>query len=84
VLSLLEDERWARDRLGREKPVGSIDADRLNAWGGSLSVGHPFGATGGRLLATCIDRMELEDARHGMVAACAAGAIGIGMVLERA
>ena len=83
VLNLLGDERWAHDRLGRDGPVGRIDPDRLNAWGGSLSVGHPFGATGGRLIATCADRMEAEGASHGLVAACAAGAIGIGMVLEQ-
>ncbi|HHQ49182.1 MAG TPA: acetyl-CoA C-acyltransferase, partial [Acidobacteria bacterium] len=52
VLQLLEDPEWARERLGRDEPVGTIDPERLNAWGGSLSVGHPFGATGGRLLIT--------------------------------
>jgi hypothetical protein len=83
VLQLLEDPVWARQRLGREEPVGRVDPERLNVWGGSLSVGHPFGATGGRLLITCAHRMEHENARYGLVAACAAGAIGIGMVLER-
>ncbi len=83
VLKLLEDPDWARERLGREEPVGTVDPERLNAWGGSLSVGHPFGATGGRLLITCAHRMEHENARYGLVAACAAGAIGIGMTLER-
>jgi len=83
VLQLLEDPGWARERLGRDGPVGTIDSKRLNAWGGSLSVGHPFGATGGRLLITCAHRMEHEKARYGLVAACAAGAIGVGMVLER-
>ncbi len=83
VLQLLEDPVWARERLGRKEPVGAVEAERLNAWGGSLSVGHPFGATGGRLLITCAHRMEHENAHYGLVAACAAGAIGIGMVLER-
>ncbi len=83
VLELLEDPRWARERLGRERPVGRIDRERLNAWGGSLAVGHPFGATGARLLMTACHRMAAERARHALVAACAAGAIGIGMVLER-
>ncbi len=82
VLGLLEDERWARERLGRERAVGRVDRERLNAWGGSLSVGHPFGATGGRLLLTACHRMKHEKARHAVVAACAAGAIGIAMVLE--
>ncbi len=83
VLRLLEDEAWARERLGRERPVGTVDRTRLNAWGGSLAVGHPFGATGGRLLVTACHRMEHENARHAVVAACAAGAIGMAMVLER-
>jgi acetyl-CoA acyltransferase len=83
VLGALDDEGFCRERLGREAPLGRIDPERLNAWGGSLSVGHPFGATGARLITTCCHRMEAEDARYGLVAACAAGAIGIGLVFER-
>lgn len=82
VLKLLEDEQWCRERLGRDRPVGAVDLERLNAWGGSLSVGHPFGATGARLITTCCHRMAHEKARYGLVAACAAGALGIGAVLE--
>ena len=84
VIGLLADETFCRERLGRASPVGPIDTGRLNAWGGSLAVGHPFGATGGRLIATCCQRMHHENTRFGVVAACAAGAIGIAMVLERA
>ena len=83
VLAALADETFCRERLGRERPVGVVDRERLNAWGGSLSLGHPFGATGARLITNCCQRMEAEDARHGLVSACAAGAIGIGMVFER-
>jgi acetyl-CoA acyltransferase len=83
VLQALADEDFCRQRLGRDGAVGIVDPERLNAWGGSLSVGHPFGATGARLITTCCHRMEDEDARYGLVAACAAGAIGIGLVLER-
>jgi acetyl-CoA acetyltransferase family protein len=84
VLQLLEDPDWCSQRLGRDQPVGRVDPDRLNAWGGSLSVGHPFGATGARLITNCCQRVRAEGARYGVVAACAAGAIGIGMVFERA
>jgi len=84
VLELLEDPEWCRERLGRSAPVGTVDRRRLNAWGGSLSVGHPFGATGARLVTTAVHRLEAEGARHAVVAACAAGALGIGLVLERA
>jgi acetyl-CoA acyltransferase len=83
VLKLLDDEEFCRDRLGRDRPVGEVDLDRLNAWGGSLSLGHPFGATGARLITNCCHRLEAEHARYGLVAACAAGAIGIGLVFER-
>jgi acetyl-CoA acetyltransferase family protein len=83
VVKLLDDDQFCRDRLGRELPVGRIDFDRLNTWGGSLSLGHPFGATGARLITNCCHRLEAEEARYGLVAACAAGAIGIGLVFER-
>ena len=84
VLRLMEDPRFARERLARERPVGSIDLDKLNAWGGSLSVGHPFGAPGGRLVATCCRRLIHENGRFGLIAACASGALGYAAVLERA
>lgn len=84
VLQLLEDPDWCTARLGKDEPVGAVDPDRLNAWGGSLSVGHPFGATGARLITNCCHRMRAEDADHGVVAACAAGAVGIGITFERA
>ena len=84
VLQLLDDPEWCSERLGRDTPVGAIDLDRLNTWGGSLSVGHPFGATGARLITNCCQRMQSEEAKHGVVAACAAGAIGIGLVFEGA
>ena len=83
VLKVLDDEEFCRDRLGRDKAVGAIDRDRLNSWGGSTSLGHPFGATGARLITNCCHRLEAEKARYGLVAACAAGAIGIGLVFER-
>ena len=82
VLKVLDDEAFCRDRLGREGAVGAVDRDRLNAWGGSASLGHPFGATGARLITNCCHRHDAEEARYGLVAACAAGAIGIGLVFE--
>lgn len=63
--------------------VGTIDPGRLNAWGGSLSVGHPFGATGGRLVATCSRRLHHENGRYGLIAACASGALGYAAILEK-
>ncbi|MDZ7716191.1 MAG: hypothetical protein U5J95_08275 [Balneolaceae bacterium] len=57
--------------------------DKLNLWGGSLSLGHPFGATGTRLVTTAANRLHKEDGNLALVAACAAGGQGHGIVLER-
>ncbi len=83
-LKLLADPAYARERLGRDRAVGEVDPAKLNAWGGSLSIGHPFGATGARLVTTAAQRMRHEDAEFGLVSACAAGALGHALVLQRA
>lgn len=82
-LKLLADRAWCRERLGRKDAVGKIDPKKVNAWGGSLALGHPFGATGARLVTTCVERMEREGAPLGVVTTCAAGALGHAMVLAR-
>ena len=61
-LKLLADKAYCRERLGRKEAVGRIDPKKVNAWGGSLALGHPFGATGARLVTTCVERMEREGA----------------------
>lgn len=81
---LLADEAYLRDRLGLSGALGRIDPERVNAWGGSLSLGHPFGATGSRLVTTCARRLRRSGERWGVVATCAAGALGHAMVLESA
>lgn len=83
VQKLLADETYCRSRLGRSGAVGSIPSAALNAWGGSLSIGHPFGATGARLVMTCARRLHHEKQRYGLVTACAAGALGHALILER-
>jgi acetyl-CoA acyltransferase len=82
-LRLLADKAYCRERLGRKEAVGKIDPKKVNAWGGSLALGHPFGATGARLVTTCVERMEREEAGLGVVTTCAAGALGHAMVLAR-
>lgn len=57
--------------------------DKFNLWGGSLSIGHPFGATGCRLVTTAANRLIKEDGRFALVAACAAGGQGHAMIVER-
>ena len=81
-IDCLESDKFAKNRLGLDSAVGKIDMDKLNRHGGSLSLGHPFGATGARLLTTCLRRMKKENQRYGIVSGCAAGAVGNAMLLE--
>lgn len=83
VLQALESDRFAQEKLGRSKRVAAVELQRVNAWGGSISLGHPFGATGARLLTTAAHRLHDEDGRFAMVTACAAGGLGHAMLLER-
>ena len=83
VLTAWESDTFAREKLGRDTKVGTVDMGRVNAWGGSLSLGHPFGATGARLVTTAANRLRDEDGRFALVTACAAGGLGHAMLLER-
>ncbi|HKK44023.1 MAG TPA: acetyl-CoA C-acyltransferase [Balneolaceae bacterium] len=83
VLKALNSKKFAKDYLGRDHKVGEIPMDKFNCWGGSLSLGHPFGATGTRLVTTAADRLHHEDGNLALVAACAAGGQGHAMILER-
>jgi len=80
----LGSDAYAADKLGADAAVGVVDPESINPWGGSISLGHPFGATGGRLVATILDRMVREDAEFGLMSACAAGAMGSAMIFRRA
>ncbi len=73
---------WAR-KLGRSEPVGEVDWDRTNLMGGSIAIGHPFGATGGRLVTTLANQMVRKDVQFGLISICAQGGMGFAMVLER-
>ena len=64
--------------------MASINLDKINLWGGSLSLGHPFGATGSRLVNQAANRLHDEDGRFALVTACAAGGLGHAMLIERA
>jgi len=81
-LNALDSEEWCQANMGRGR-VGTIDRSKFNAWGGSLSIGHPFGATGCRLVTTAAQRLKSEDGKYALLAACAAGGQGHGMILER-
>jgi acetyl-CoA acyltransferase len=83
VLEALQSDTFAQENLNRSSAVGTVDLDRVNAWGGSLSLGHPFGATGTRLVTTAAHRLRVEDGQWALVAACAAGGQGHAMLIER-
>lgn len=82
-LKALASEEFAKENLDRTEAVGEVPMDRFNLWGGSLSIGHPFGATGGRLVTTTSNRLIKEKGNYGILAACAAGAHGHAMLLKR-
>lgn len=82
-LKCLASDEFAQKNLGRDKAVGKIPIEKFNLWGGSLSLGHPFGATGARIVTTAANRLQKEGGRYALLAACAAGAHGHAMILER-
>jgi acetyl-CoA acyltransferase len=78
----LASREWA-ERAGFGKPVGEVDRARLNVMGGSISIGHPFGATGGRILTTLCNELVRRGGQFGLMTVCAAGGMGHAMVVER-
>jgi acetyl-CoA acetyltransferase family protein len=82
-IAALASDDFAKKNLGRDKAVGQMNMDKMNLWGGSLSIGHPFGATGARIMTTTANRLIAENGRYGLLAACAAGAHGHATILER-
>ena len=75
-------KEWA-ERAGFSRPVGEVDRARLNVMGGSISIGHPFGATGGRILTTLCNELVRRGGQFGLMTVCAAGGMGHAMVIER-
>jgi acetyl-CoA C-acetyltransferase len=84
TLKAWEDPVFCRERLGLEQPLGSIDRDRLNVHGGSLGAGHPFGATGGRIVATLAKALSEREEARGVISICAAGGVGVTAIMETA
>ena len=87
VLSILQawdSRRFAQERLGRDEPVGVVDEDRLNVNGGSIALGHPFAATGGRMVLSTLNELRRRGGQFGLVTLCAAGGLAAAVVLERA
>lgn len=78
-----ESQYWA-ERAGFSSPVGEVDRSKLNVLGGSVSIGHPFGATGARITTTLVNELARRGGQFGLMTVCAAGGLGFSMVVERA
>jgi len=76
-------KRVAQEKLGRSEAIGDIDPEKINRTGGSIALGHPFGATGARIITTVCNELQRTGEQYGLVTVCAAGGIGVAMVLER-
>ncbi len=83
TLKAWESEEFCRERLGLAKPLGSIDRARLNVKGGSVAIGHPFAATGTRIVATLAKILAQGNGRRGLISVCTAGGMGVTAILER-
>src|SRR5262245_12134239 len=84
TLKAWESEQFCRERLGRDRAMGSIDRSKLNIKGGSVAVGHPFAATGTRILATLAKLLRERGRGRGLISVCTAGGMGVTAILEAA
>ncbi len=84
TLKAWEDPVYCRERLGLDAPLGAIDRDKLNVNGGSLGAGHPFGATGGRIVANLAKTLTERGSGRGVISICAAGGLGVTAIMEAA
>lgn len=80
---ILYDDTFCKERLSRKKKWGTIDRAKLNVNGSSIAVGHPFAATGGRVVSTLAKMFEEKGSGRGLISICAAGGQGVTAILER-
>ena len=83
TLKAWESEEYCGERLGLDEPLGSIDKDKLNVNGSSLAVGHPFAATGARIMANLSQLLAEKGSGRGLISVCTAGGMGVCAILER-
>jgi len=83
TLKAWESEDFCRNRLGRDSALGSIDRSRLNTKGGSIAVGHPFAATGARLIGGLAKMLNIRGSGRGLISVCTAGGMGVTAILEK-
>ena len=84
TLKAWQSEEFCRTRLGRNEPMGPIDLSKLNVKGGSIAIGHPFAATGARILATLAKILNEQGSGRGLISVCTAGGMGVSAILEAA
>jgi len=83
IVKMLGSDAFAKARLGRDKAVGEVDPDKLNLYGGSVALGHPFGATGARMVTTVANELHRSGKQKALLGICAAGGLGAAAVMER-
>ncbi|MDE1899606.1 MAG: acetyl-CoA C-acyltransferase, partial [Xanthomonadaceae bacterium] len=83
TLRAWESADYCRNRLGLDAPLGAIDPAKLNVCGSSLALGHPFAATGARILATLAKLLAARGSGRGLISICTAGGMGVTAILER-
>ncbi len=83
TLKAWEDETFCKERLGLEGPLGSIDRAKLNVNGGSLALGHPFGATGARIVGSLAKMLHQKGSGRGLISICTAGGMGVTAIIEK-
>ncbi len=84
TLKAWQSEKYCRERLGRNEPMGPIDLNKLNVKGGSIAIGHPFAATGARVISTMAKLLQQKGSGRGLVSVCTAGGMGVTAILEAA
>ncbi len=84
TLKAWQSEKFCHERLGRNEPMGPIDLSKLNVKGGSLAIGHPFAATGARIVATMAKLLSENGSGRGLISVCTAGGMGVAAIMEAA
>jgi acetyl-CoA C-acetyltransferase len=83
TLKAWESPEFCRDKLGRNQPLGEIDRSKMNVKGGSIAIGHPFAATGARIVGSLAKILEEKGSGRGLVSVCTAGGMGVTAIIER-
>ena len=81
-MKMFESDKFAQEKLGRDKAIGTIDMDKVNVQGSSIAYGHPFAATGTRMLTQMLNELQRRGGGTGLLTACAAGGLGAAMIVE--